>query len=160
VPVAPPAAILTDEVYNDNDAAAAPAWVMVNVWSVAPVAVKVAVAVRVAVVVLACTVNVTVVVPDGPVLRDAVTQLGSPDCTQPSATFVVTVVEAFPPVAATVPDVGDNDRVAAAPRCVRMKPRELVTPVALNQMVAVRADVEVLAVAVNVTVVVPAGPLL
>jgi hypothetical protein len=77
--------------------------------------VNVAVAVRLELEVFAETVNTTDVVPAGPVLRDAVTQVGRPVNDQPSEALVVTLVLAVPPPATTVAVVGDSVRVAAAP---------------------------------------------
>jgi hypothetical protein len=77
------------------------------------VAVNVIVAARASVEVLAVVVmTVTVVVPVGPVVRDALAQAGTPDKDQPSSTFVVTDgVTVEPVVAATVPAVGVTSRV-------------------------------------------------
>jgi hypothetical protein len=66
-------------------------------------------------------VNVTVVVPVGPVVGDALAQAGTPDKDQPPVALVVTdgvVVE--PTVAATVPLVGVTSRVGVAPSWVNV----------------------------------------
>jgi hypothetical protein len=128
------------------------------------VAVKVIVADRESVDVLAVVlVKVTVVVPVGPVVRDALAQAGTPDKDQPSSTLVVAVgVAVEPVVAATVPTVGVTSRVGVgvgvAPSWVNVYVTE-GAPVAANVMVADREVVAVLAVVVvNVTGVVPVGP--
>jgi hypothetical protein len=88
----------------------------------APTAVKVMVADRDSVAVLAVVVvNVTVVVPVGPVVRDGLAQAGTPDKDQPSDALVVTDgVAVEPVVAATVPAVGLTSRVGVAPSWVNV----------------------------------------
>jgi hypothetical protein len=113
---------------------------------------------RLLVEVLAVAVNVTCVVPAGPVVLDAVTQLGSPDMVQPPGTFVVTeVFTVVPAEAVRDPEVGDNDKVAVAGSWVSMNMRPFPAE-SVNVIVKLFAPL-VLAGAVKVTKVVPVGPL-